>query len=240
MPIVIYQQSFHDCPFDAVDPNKTCYVWEDNNNVNAAQSAFGLLDLRTDDPTKYGWNFEPGRRMFGSRWVGHQVDQQLPRSVDRRLGHELSEPDLRLSVERSSNAEHVDRRWRRSTTRAKTSFCSPSTGVTRHCPATPGVNSSPDRRRRPPVRRRPGSTTSSATRRSSSRFTSERSSGEGASGSCNDTTLVPRPGTTRLGGWPLNTLAVASCAAICSRSDHQHLHQEGQEQQPGSPATDKR
>jgi hypothetical protein len=35
-------------------------VWEDNNNVSDSQNAFGLLDLRTDDPTKYGWDSNPG------------------------------------------------------------------------------------------------------------------------------------------------------------------------------------
>ena len=65
MPIVIYQESFQNCEFDAIDPNKTCYVWEDNNNVNNAQSSFGLLDLRTDRPSQYGgtrpaWRVRPG------------------------------------------------------------------------------------------------------------------------------------------------------------------------------------
>ncbi len=60
MPIVIYQDSFQNCQFDAIDPTKTCYVWEDNNNVNGAQSAFGLLDLRTDNPSAV--RVELGRR----------------------------------------------------------------------------------------------------------------------------------------------------------------------------------
>jgi Flp pilus assembly protein TadG len=60
MPIVIYQDSFQNCKFDAIDPDKTCYVWEDNNTVNNSQDAFGFLDLRTDDPTKYGWDSNPG------------------------------------------------------------------------------------------------------------------------------------------------------------------------------------
>jgi Flp pilus assembly protein TadG len=30
MPIVIYQQSFQNCKFEQIDPNKTCYVWQDN------------------------------------------------------------------------------------------------------------------------------------------------------------------------------------------------------------------
>jgi Flp pilus assembly protein TadG len=60
MPIVVYQDSFQNCRFSEIDPNKTCYVWEDNNTVNSSQSAFGFLDLRTDDPTKYGWDSNPG------------------------------------------------------------------------------------------------------------------------------------------------------------------------------------
>src|SRR6476659_2478655 len=34
MPIVIYQDWFQNCEFDEIDPNKTCYVWEDNNNTS--------------------------------------------------------------------------------------------------------------------------------------------------------------------------------------------------------------
>jgi Flp pilus assembly protein TadG len=83
MPIVIYQESFNDCPFDAVDPNKTCYVWEDNNNVNAAQSAFGLLDLRTDNPTKYGWNSNPG---VACSDPGGLVDQWISNYPDPSIG----------------------------------------------------------------------------------------------------------------------------------------------------------
>ena len=51
--------SFQNCEFDAIDPDKTCYVWEDNNNVNGSQSSFGSLDLRTDRPSQYGWNSIP-------------------------------------------------------------------------------------------------------------------------------------------------------------------------------------
>ena len=83
MPIVIYQDSFQNCEFDAIDPNKTCYVWEDNNNVNGSQSSFGLLDLRTDNPSKYGWNSNRGRDVFRPRRRHRPVDHQLPGSVDR-------------------------------------------------------------------------------------------------------------------------------------------------------------
>ena len=82
MPIVIYQQSFHNCQFDADRSNKTCYVWEDNNNVNAAQSAFGLLDLRTDDPTRYGWNSNAGVACpdpggLVNQWISNYPDPSI-------------------------------------------------------------------------------------------------------------------------------------------------------------------
>jgi len=61
LPIVLYQNSFNNCKLnEKVDPTKTCYVWEDNNNVAGSQNAFGLLDLRTDNPSKYGWDSNAG------------------------------------------------------------------------------------------------------------------------------------------------------------------------------------
>ena len=61
-------------------------MWEDNNNVNGPQSWFGLMDLRTDDPSKYGWDsvagasdaHQPGERSQG-------LDYELPRPFRRRL-----------------------------------------------------------------------------------------------------------------------------------------------------------
>jgi|1185.fasta_scaffold17499_2 Flp pilus assembly protein TadG len=83
LPIVIYQNSFQNCQFDDIDPTKTCYVWEDNNNVNNDQSAFGLLDLRTDDPSKYGWNSAAGA---GCTDPGSQVDQWISNYPDNSVG----------------------------------------------------------------------------------------------------------------------------------------------------------
>jgi hypothetical protein len=61
IPIVIYASAFHNCKLD-VDPTPgpDCFVWEDNNNTQGNQSGFGLLDLRTDDPSKYGWDSDAG------------------------------------------------------------------------------------------------------------------------------------------------------------------------------------
>jgi len=57
LPIVLYDQAFNNCKLkQQIDPNATCYVWEDNSNTQGAQASFGLLDLRTDDPSSYGWN----------------------------------------------------------------------------------------------------------------------------------------------------------------------------------------
>jgi Flp pilus assembly protein TadG len=61
LPIVLYEQSFNTCKLNQqIDPTATCYVWEDNNNTGGDQSAFGLMDLRTDDPAHYGWDSVPG------------------------------------------------------------------------------------------------------------------------------------------------------------------------------------
>ena len=83
MPIVIYQNSFQNCKFDAIDPTKTCYVWEDNNNVNNDQSSFGLLDLRTGNPSQYGWNSDAGA---GCTDPGGQVDQWITNYPDNSVG----------------------------------------------------------------------------------------------------------------------------------------------------------
>jgi Flp pilus assembly protein TadG len=82
MPIVIYQNSFQNCEFDKIDPNKTCYVWEDNNNTSPG-SAFGLLDLRTDNPSQYGWDSDAGA---GCTDPGSQVDQWITQYPDNSVG----------------------------------------------------------------------------------------------------------------------------------------------------------
>ena len=61
IPVVVYASSFHTCKIDAdPTPGVGCYIWEDNNNTNGPQSGFGFLDLRTDNPAKYGWDSAPG------------------------------------------------------------------------------------------------------------------------------------------------------------------------------------
>jgi Flp pilus assembly protein TadG len=61
VPVVVYANSFHTCKLDQdPTPGPDCYIWEDNNNTNGSQSGFGFLDLRTSDPTKYGWDSVPG------------------------------------------------------------------------------------------------------------------------------------------------------------------------------------
>jgi Flp pilus assembly protein TadG len=61
IPVVVYANNFHTCKIDAdATPGPGCYIWEDNNNTNGSQSGFGFLDLRTDDPAKYGWDSVPG------------------------------------------------------------------------------------------------------------------------------------------------------------------------------------
>jgi Flp pilus assembly protein TadG len=61
IPIVVYANAFNNCKLD-IDPTAgpNCFIWEDNNNTQANQSGFGLLDLRTDDPSTYGWDSVPG------------------------------------------------------------------------------------------------------------------------------------------------------------------------------------
>src|SRR6185295_8822397 len=61
VPIVVYANSFNNCKLDTdPTPGPTCFIWEDNNNTSGSQSAFGLLDLRTDDPSRYGWDSVAG------------------------------------------------------------------------------------------------------------------------------------------------------------------------------------
>ena len=76
IPIVIYNSSFNNCQLDTdPTPGSRCYVWEDNGNTTGAQSAFGLLDLRTDDPSRYGWDSVPGAQCSDTGsgpndWIG--------------------------------------------------------------------------------------------------------------------------------------------------------------------------
>jgi Flp pilus assembly protein TadG len=61
VPVIVYANSFNNCEIDQDGtPGPQCYIWEDNNNTQGSQSGFGFLDLRTDDPTKYGWDSNPG------------------------------------------------------------------------------------------------------------------------------------------------------------------------------------
>jgi Flp pilus assembly protein TadG len=61
MPIVVYANSFNNCRIDAdPTPGDECFIWEDNNNTQGSQSGFGFLDLRTDDPARYGWDSVAG------------------------------------------------------------------------------------------------------------------------------------------------------------------------------------
>ena len=82
MPIVIYQDSFQNCNFDQIDPNKTCYVWEDNSNTSPG-SAFGLLDLRTNNPAQYGWNSVAGA---GCTDPGSLIDQWITQYPNNSIG----------------------------------------------------------------------------------------------------------------------------------------------------------
>jgi hypothetical protein len=61
LPLVVYQNSFTSCQLDEdATPGPNCYIWEDNSNTAGAQSGFGYLDLRTDNPSHYGWNSDAG------------------------------------------------------------------------------------------------------------------------------------------------------------------------------------
>lgn len=61
IPIVVYANAFNDCKLDLdPTPGGNCYIWEDNNNTQGSQSGFGFLDLRTDDPARYGWDSVKG------------------------------------------------------------------------------------------------------------------------------------------------------------------------------------
>jgi len=83
IPIVIYSASFNNCRLDSdPTPGSRCYVWEDNQNTTGAQSAFGLLDLRTDDPSRYGWDSVAGAQCpdAGSGpndWIGDYPDPNV-------------------------------------------------------------------------------------------------------------------------------------------------------------------
>jgi Flp pilus assembly protein TadG len=61
LPLVVYANAFNSCNLDhEADPNASCYIWEDNSNTAGAQSGFGYLDLRTDNPAQYGWDSNKG------------------------------------------------------------------------------------------------------------------------------------------------------------------------------------
>ena len=161
MPIVIYQDSFQNCEFDNIDPNKTCYVWEDNNNVNGSQSSFGLLDLRTDNPSQYGWNSNAGVDVFRPRRRHRPVDHQLP-------GYLRSATCRSTTRTRPMCAARAATGRARGTTsptwRGQTLFF-PINRCDNVCPATSAGNCSPSRVPRRLARRRPASTTSSGSSR---------------------------------------------------------------------------
>jgi hypothetical protein len=61
VPIVVYANSFNSCRLDEDEIEGTeCYIWEDNNNTQGSQSGFGFLDLRRDNPSRYGWDSVAG------------------------------------------------------------------------------------------------------------------------------------------------------------------------------------
>jgi Flp pilus assembly protein TadG len=84
LPIVLYDQAFNNCKLQQQpDPDATCYVWEDNSNTQGPQASFGLLDLRTDDPTSYGWDSNPGVSCSNpgngpDQWINNYQGGTLP------------------------------------------------------------------------------------------------------------------------------------------------------------------
>ncbi|MEX0983731.1 MAG: hypothetical protein WD096_01635, partial [Actinomycetota bacterium] len=81
LPLVIYQNAYHSCRIDVDElAGPECYVWEDNNNTQGSQSGFGWLDLRTDDPTRYGWGSDKGANCTGQnadQWVANYPDPNV-------------------------------------------------------------------------------------------------------------------------------------------------------------------
>ena len=188
MPIVIYEDSFQNCEFDAIDPNKTCYVWEDNNNVNNSQSSFGLLDLRTDKPSQYGWNSDPGVTCSDP---GGAIDQWITNYPDPSIGDlPLNYPNPTYVCRASGNRQST---WDDLANSRARHSSSRSTVVTTRCPATSAGNCSPSRVPRRRARRRPASTTSSGTSpRNSSSSTSPTIRGQGGTRELLGRANVPR------------------------------------------------
>jgi Flp pilus assembly protein TadG len=60
VPVVVYANSFNNCKLNDTTPPIDCAIWEDNSNTNGPQAGFGFLDLRTDNPSQYGWDSVPG------------------------------------------------------------------------------------------------------------------------------------------------------------------------------------
>jgi Flp pilus assembly protein TadG len=60
VPVVVYASAFNDCKLQQQKTNTDCYIWEDNSNTSGPQAGFGFLDLRTDNPSQYGWDSDAG------------------------------------------------------------------------------------------------------------------------------------------------------------------------------------
>ena len=119
-----------------IDPTKTCYVWEDNSNIE--RGAERVRSAGSSDRRSHEVRLELGPRASHARTrVGDRpVDQQLPRPVNRRPAVELSEPDLRLPRRAVTSAEHVELTSRK--LKGQTLDCSRSTGATTTLPGNPG------------------------------------------------------------------------------------------------------
>jgi hypothetical protein len=83
VPIVVYANSFNSCRLDEDEIEGTeCYIWEDNNNTQGSQSGFGFLDLRRDNPSRYGWDSVAGATCPNAgndprEWIENYPDQNV-------------------------------------------------------------------------------------------------------------------------------------------------------------------
>jgi Flp pilus assembly protein TadG len=82
VPLVIYMNSFNNCKLQDPTPEPTCYVWEDNTNTSGSQNGFGFLDLRTDNPSQYGWDSVAGAPCSNAgsdvkRWIEDYPDSNI-------------------------------------------------------------------------------------------------------------------------------------------------------------------
>ena len=98
LPLVVYANAFNSCRLDhEADPNATCFIWEDNSNTAGAQSGFGYLDLRTDNPTQYGWDSDQGAPCSNTGEIKEWVEN-YPSADIGDLPVKLSECDARLQA----------------------------------------------------------------------------------------------------------------------------------------------